>query len=834
MTVENQFPYQSFTANGLQTNFALGFYVDDKDHFEVSKNDQAISKSDYSYNKNSNSIIFNTSPNQGDVVEVKRSTTADRATTYATYNNTFRPETLNKDIDRIWLKIQELGVADTLLKIYTDRLHTEQKGYIDNQDQAIKQIISDLRNFINQQDSNIQNSVSNLKAYVDTQDNQRNSYFSDLIYKQGISLQQLNDYYNYLLQKIAAISVEHGWDASLVAYKGLNQNAINDGLETIADMLAIKTPQHGTRVTVKGYDLPSNYALATPYIGGGDFVFDLSKVGINDGGVILNGWVRILRENHVTPQMFGALGGGVTDDSLAFKKAVQYVVGQAYIPKVGSNRVLTTKILIPNVIGGYRIAKPQHFLPNLGTTRYVGLTFEGDGFTDIYFDYDGDDYLCYNNNQFLMVKFLNLTFSCKSDLSKFIYSTGNGGAQDYSYNNCNWNGTWQKLFVLRGENNNSEWGWSKCGITATIRDVMLDITESDQFLNYWFDQCKIWLYDGQCVRASAGGHIKFLFCDWSGMSGSRELCTSTKGKYLFELTGNNHARGVCDFRIIGGRFECKQVTESKIINPETFNDWGVNVRLLYSEWGQGNIELSYDASSNLFGLYDNEYSVYIKSGNTGGAILNIHDSFLIGKIKLEGAVSGYANRKIHTVKNTTFGSVGILKTPTDFIELITVAQNPATTPTIKLENCRPSIGGGHFNITTKTITAWDLTLGNKISMHPEARKNIAFFQGDAYGGNPLNNATAYLQLPQNSTVTLIKIECDGTGGTAIPCTWEVKDESNNSIKLSTTGKKLTEAWVEKYEIPFKTSTGLLSLYDAAKASLTQASVSFRCYVEFTC
>lgn len=37
MTVQNQFPYQSFTANGLQTDFALSFYVEDKSNITVKK-----------------------------------------------------------------------------------------------------------------------------------------------------------------------------------------------------------------------------------------------------------------------------------------------------------------------------------------------------------------------------------------------------------------------------------------------------------------------------------------------------------------------------------------------------------------------------------------------------------------------------------------------------------------------------------------------------------------------------------------------------------------------------------------------------------------------------
>lgn len=145
----------------------------------------------------------------GDVIEVTRATSADRATTYATYNNTFRPEVLNKDIDRIWLKIQELGVADALLKFYTDKLHIEQKGYIDNQDQVIRQIVNDLRN------------------YVDTQDNARNTYFTSLIYKQGVALDQLDDYYNSLMQQITKIVVDKGWDSSFVADGDTTQKEIN-------------------------------------------------------------------------------------------------------------------------------------------------------------------------------------------------------------------------------------------------------------------------------------------------------------------------------------------------------------------------------------------------------------------------------------------------------------------------------------------------------------------------------------------------------------------------------------------------------------------------------
>lgn len=176
MSVENQFPYQSFTANGSQTNFSLGFFVDDKYHFEVKKNDQTVTQNDYSYDSSSNSIVFNTAPNKDDLIEIKRDTKADRATTYATYNNSFRPEVLNKDIDRIWWKLQELGVADWILSSRIDAL----------------------------------------KNYVDRKDDELKAYLMEEIRKQGIALDQLDEYYNYLMQRLAQIAVDKGWDAGFV------------------------------------------------------------------------------------------------------------------------------------------------------------------------------------------------------------------------------------------------------------------------------------------------------------------------------------------------------------------------------------------------------------------------------------------------------------------------------------------------------------------------------------------------------------------------------------------------------------------------------------------
>lgn len=526
----------------------------------------------------------------------------------------------------------------------------------------------------------------------------------------------------------------------------------------------------------------------------------------------------------VTPQMFGAKGDGITDDSDAFAACVLYVTLTAFIPTVGSNRIIGTGIRVPATNKGYRIAQPRRFIPNLGGVRYVGLCFEGDGLARIHFDFNDDDYMCYNNNQFLQVKFRNLDFSCSSDSAKFLYSTGAGGAQDYSFDNCNWNGRWNKLYVLRGENNNSEWSWLKCGITCTIRDVMLDIADSDQFLNYWFYGCKLWLYDGQCVRASAGGHIKFIYCDWSGLQGTREQCTSVNGKYLFELTGNVHARGVCDFRIIGGRFECK-------INSANN---GINARLLYCEWNQGNIELSYDASSTIINEFDSEYSVHIKSGNTAGPILSIHDSYIVGKLKFETNTAAYGNRHLHSIRDTTFGTNTGLSKPSDFIDIIKPSLNVTGAAAIKLSNCRCSSADKIFNVETRTAIPFDVTLGSRNSISAAGTINSAEFKGSANGNNPISNQDCFLQLPPNSTILSIKITCDGLGTTTTASTWVVSDSASGTALLTCAAHKLNERWSEKSEIPFFSATGLLKLVDSAAAGQIQSISGFRALIEYVC
>lgn len=135
-------------------------------------------------------------------------------------------------------------------------------------------------------------------------------------------------------KNVAAGAGANGWDASLVSYGEITQKQVNDGLESIDAMLAIKNPRHGQRVYVKSYHAGLNK-------GGGTFVYDAKKSLTNDGGVIINGWVRQLDSNEIDPVCFGAKAEfDGTNQATAFDDAPAIQATVKYLASVGGGRVI--------------------------------------------------------------------------------------------------------------------------------------------------------------------------------------------------------------------------------------------------------------------------------------------------------------------------------------------------------------------------------------------------------------------------------------------------------------------------------------------------------------
>lgn len=209
MAVQPQTPYKEYTANGSAKSFALEFDCDNQDHLIVLVDE--VEPVVGTWSLSGGAVVFSTAPTNGKKITIQRNTPAARSTTYKSTDNSFRPDPINKDFDRIWLKLQELGLADWLLRLYVDKKNAE-----------------------------LQQNINNLKGYVDLKDDELRAYLMEEIRKQGVALDQLDEYYNYLMQRLAQVAVEKGWDATFVNYSLLKNKITRTIYEKLYETWSIK------------------------------------------------------------------------------------------------------------------------------------------------------------------------------------------------------------------------------------------------------------------------------------------------------------------------------------------------------------------------------------------------------------------------------------------------------------------------------------------------------------------------------------------------------------------------------------------------------------------
>ena len=373
MAVQEQTPLQEYTANGIAKQFDLEFDCESADHLIVSIDDLEVPHTDWYLS--GNAIMFHIAPANGKQVKIQRNTPFNRTVDYQSYNNSFRPQSVNGDFDRLWLKLQELGVADWLMKLYVDRLH---------QQQEVK--------------------INDLKNYVDDRDDELRAYLIEEIRKQGVALDQLDDYYNYLMQRLAQIAVDKGWDASFVVDEsGLNQQKLNSGVESIADLLAIPNPKNGSRVYVKSYYKNTNLSARKPFVGGGVRVYVDALKNRNDGGVCINGWV-LSDTSNLNVYHFGAYGDWNAtaqtghDDTTAFQNYANYLMTYEDNFRKGGSRIMRV------LAGNYRL---DGFTITQGSA-YFSFNLIGDGqMTQLWFNPTGQGIILEQENTVFQDIYIN-------------------------------------------------------------------------------------------------------------------------------------------------------------------------------------------------------------------------------------------------------------------------------------------------------------------------------------------------------------------------------------------------------------------------------------------
>ncbi|AGY48011.1 tail fiber protein [Acinetobacter phage Petty] len=150
----------------------------------------------------------------------------------------------------------------------------------------------------------------------------------------GVDESELDDDYNYLMQRLAQIAVDKGWDASFVVDGNINQHERNTGVKSLNQLRLTKPSKKGDRVFLASVNEAQNE-------GGGEFIATQKAGLVDDGGLVIASpdpmlfWVRVHYDT-VTPEMFGAVGDNTADDAIPLQKtmscgrAIEFDKGRKY------------------------------------------------------------------------------------------------------------------------------------------------------------------------------------------------------------------------------------------------------------------------------------------------------------------------------------------------------------------------------------------------------------------------------------------------------------------------------------------------------------------------
>jgi hypothetical protein len=367
---------------------------------------------------------------------------------------------------------------------------------------------------------------------------------------------------------------------------------------------------------------------------------------------------------YVNVKDFGAVGNGTTDDSTAIANARDAVIASrgGYSGNVPQKPVL----LFPP--GQYKVTQPDA-LWDQGSEMTEGLIIQGYGkrVSRILFQPVGGansdptqlnlmTWLDSNNSGGRMrnIRFRDMSFDCNNANASFLYmfSTSTAASQDVQFWNCEWTGNWNRGIGLDGDstaNLNSEMKFDSCGLgnSCTFGDAFLRsalgptyYAQEDQFLNYWFYDCKFEYGGGDLLHFEKGGSINVIGGSWIGID--------TTNDYTFIRMGKqSHSDSVLRLLVQGVRFELRSQNQKVIdcgwhrgnITFISCHDSSAAYRVLGNRTTPGSYA-NWDANgaSSITHAYDWTY-------NGGGPVVRYMDCELMGKHKVT-TNSSVSNGKI--------------------------------------------------------------------------------------------------------------------------------------------------------------------------------------------
>ena len=399
--------------------------------------------------------------------------------------------------------------------------------------------------------------------------------------------------------------------------KELRELYIEFNEKGIDENIVIEKVNHFVENNVKIKDILAKLVINTNKIED-----NTEKLNTNTNNIEnINTQLEHIEKNNLNASSFGITTDKTVDnyDSLhsLFKEVGRTITDDT---SISSNRFFTKTVNIPN--GLYRVKQADLF-KDCFSTRSQNLVINGNGATIIMEDFEGS--LFENNDKALNIDIYNLNFASindnKANNRKFISSESHGGAQAIRFHQCNFSGKLKYGIDLTGSNCNSEWVFNQCGFYGSWESFLYigNNNTSDQFLNYWFNNCKYWS-SSNWITAYKGGHFKLNHCDVSGYQPDVDT-------YLFKLLGGAHSSGVTTFIDDGTRYELK-CSQAKVI---------------YCAWDNARVSFeNSDFSSNSFNVVERNDVFSFKNASNGvGSSYIFTNCNLLGKFKLNTSNIAY-------------------------------------------------------------------------------------------------------------------------------------------------------------------------------------------------
>ena len=255
--------------------------------------------------------------------------------------------------------------------------------------------------------------------------------------------------------------------------------------------------------------------------GGGKYI--VVNSGIEDGGYLIslnnNLYAQLIIEDcKVNVKQFGAKGDNTTDDTLAFRRAMDYMENNVLNDIWGGWDTHKYSLFIPS--GIYIISEPDTLTIKNNSIFSAGFTILGNGMTNSIIKYTStntEKYLCQVGvkdgvgtvGAFLNFKDISII---GNNNNFFVMYSQNGAPQDVYFTNCSFRGLKHNVVIRYGGSNANadKFKFFGCNFNIPSGGILFGILDTgiSQSVAHSFYGCNVYT-EGTCIYLRSAGNLTY-------------------------------------------------------------------------------------------------------------------------------------------------------------------------------------------------------------------------------------------------------------------------------------------------------------------------------------